>query len=271
MGKVLLIIFGISLALILCYIFFAGKKGKKKKEKKKEPVAEKKVEKAIKTGKEEQPKEEKPEEKPRERIPFKIIKKQSKVKINKKALNASSRNPSITKVFDKNGKVDAVKSEPIDHQKELQEAIIETSNKEVGRFGAREQEIRTVSSDHEFSIIAPTGSPNRAPTIGDRTNFGSHLNVNEDGNLSGVLGTGIKKVDDKVNMVIEKVDDKTEDMVNRMKKNVFGITDDIDPFDFLNRQPREDISKKEQNPLKKIDAKTLIIADAISNPKYKKK
>jgi len=280
-GKVLLIIFGCVLALILGYIFFGGKKKKKNKENKKskEPEKEKKIEPAIKSNKpkeeekKEEPKQEIKEEKPREKIPFKIIRKQSEVKINKKALKAGSRNPSVTKVFDKNGKKIEEQPKGSDNQEDLKDAIdkLSLNTDSIERFGARDPQFNTISSEHEFSIVAPKGSPNRAPIISDRTNFNSHLNVSEDNNLSGIVGTGIGKVLADIDKTANSVDNKTEEMVNKVRKNFLGIEEDIDPFDIFNRRANQNQEvKKKENPLDKIDAKTLIIADAISNPKSRR-
>ena len=159
MDKVILIIFIVSTALIIGYIFFGGKKKiKSKKKKDEQPKGEKKIEQVIKSEKKEV-KEEKKEEVPKIEMPeqassgFKIIRKQSKVKINKRALQDGSRNPSVTKVFDKSGRsqfdIDAVES--IDREQEndfIQEESIGSNN--VGRFGARDVDYLVVNKGNEF-------------------------------------------------------------------------------------------------------------------------
>jgi len=269
---------GACVLFSLYYIFFHRKKktkDKKSKNKDDKKLGEKKVEKAIKTGKEEVKETQKEEvkEEPKKE-PFKIIRKQSTVKINKKALKSGSRNPSITKVFDKGRRIDQpeeIKNEDLfDTHDAEKEFTLEKQLPTVGAFGVREPEINTESTKQEFKIKAPFGSPNRAPTIGDRTNFGSHLNVSEDGNLSGILGTGVAKAIVDANRVADKADDKTELMIQDVRRNILGIKSDIGAFDYLNLEGLKN-QPKTKAKLKNIDAETLIIADAIVNPKYKKK
>lgn len=291
MDKVILIIFIVSTALIIGYIFFGGKKKSKKSKDKKEeaPKGEKKVEQVIKSEK--KPSEEKKEETQepvkiempeQDSSGFKIIRKQSKIKISKKALQSGSRNPSVTRVFDKNAKktdFDIDKIESIDKvQKEatiedLEKNYLDKMNK-IERFGAREVDYKMINKGNEFSMINKTGDPNRAPIITDRTNFASHLNVTKDNNFSGISGTGIKSTEQEINETISTVDDDTEKMIKNVKKNFLDIEDDINPFDYFNRERRKEEPVKEKKgniKVKDIDLKTLILADAISNPKFKKK
>jgi len=284
MGKILLIVFAVTLVVVFGYIFFGGKKkSKKNKSKAKEPAPEKKVEKAIKTSKDEQPKEEKKEEKKEEpvvKMPekeeqkgFRIIKKKSEVKINKKALKSGSRNPSITKVFDKNGKIEEEtdKIEFIDIEEEkTKDAVLEQSQ-DVGRFGARETNYDVVNNGVNFQIRNPEGTHNRAPILTDRTMFGSHLNETDENNPYSISGIGIKETLKNIEKQTRNVDDDTEEMVRNVKRNFLGIEEDIDPFDVFNRRVnKEEVEQKKTISIKDIDAKTLILADAISNPKYKK-
>lgn len=311
-----LLVFGLIVAAIIAtyYIFFSLRKKKKtkeekkylsskkgKKDKSKEPEGEKKVEKVFKSDKEKEEKKEEPakqeeektleKEPPKKKESFKIIRKKSEVKINKKAINANSRNPSITKVFDKSGnRVDETeKTEVTDELKpedisQVMEDELDFNNNSVmsdvvsqtpDRFGFREPDIREKSDAHEYKIEAPVGSPNRAPIIGDRTNFGSHLSISEDGNMSGVIGTGVAKIIDKAESQAEEIDRKTEEMINSVRLNLLGDRRDYPSgFGYMRGQEDYGYNKKQETPsdkLKKIDAKTLIIADAISNPRYKSK
>lgn len=288
MGKVLLIIFGISLAYLSCYIFFGGKK-KNKKEKKKEKKAEteskeKKIEQAIKSNRPNAPKEEvKEEEKkvqPQEQEAqkgFRIIRKKSQVKINKKALHSGSRNPSVTRVFDKNGKKigEEVKEEKKQKEIDFEQTFKKLEQEEVGRFGARQIDYNVVNDGANFRINNPEGTNNRAPIITDRTNFKSHLNETNVNNPYSISGIGVKQAIDKAEMQAATVDDDTEEMVRNIKRNFLGVEEDVDPFETIRRRMErqkesENKTDNNENPLKKIDAKTLILADAISNPKYKK-
>lgn len=262
----MLIIFVVGLVLILGYIFFGGKKVKKKA--KKEESKESKIEPVIKSNREnpEEVQEEKKIEvkEPNENHGFKIIKKQSKVNINKQALKNGSRNPSVTKVFDRNKKTEEkIEIQPIEDFKEEYKP-----EKKVERFGAREIDYSIINKGVEFSINNQKGDLNRAPIITDRTNFNSHLNVSEDGNISGVIGTGIGKSIQMAEQIEKKVDDDTDKMIANIKRNFLSIEDDINPFDRTGRRVSEE-KQKNKSTLSQLDAKTLILADMINNPKYK--
>lgn len=308
--KVLLILFALIVLVCLYFIFFSKKKSKGKKEKKEKksnrkkkeeaPAGERKVERVIKKQGEEDKEDTKEdsnkdsEEKVLEKEPpkdtsFKIIRKQSEVKINKKALKSGSRNPSITKVFDKNGKMidpdnntdsvnvlqEEVDSDMIDIIREFdaeENSIMSgTPFGNIGAFGFREYNMNEVSTDKEFKINAPIGSPNRAPIIGDRTNFASHLNVSEDGNLSGVVGTGVSKIIQRAESQTDEIEKKTNDMLDNIRKNILGNRGfgfGNNPFSQVKTEQKEEPKKK--RTIKDIDAKTLIIAEAINNPKNRK-
>lgn len=273
---------GLFLVSCLCYIFFYHKKKiKAKKEDKK--LGEKKVEQAIKPKKDEKAKQEEQEtkeevkeekketEKALEKNPFKIIRKKSEVKINKKALKNGSRNPSITKVFDKEGnRVDLAEEEQINKERieKISEDVQDLHSTE--RFIARDYNISDESSEHEYKIIAPKGSPNRAPIIGDRTNFASHLNISEDGNMSGIIGTGVKKIIDRVDDHSDDIEQRTQEMIRNVHRNLYDEMDFLDMYQ-TGTQDIPDSKTKVKDKLKNIDAQTLIIADAISNPKSKRK
>jgi len=281
MGKILLICFIVVAVFICGYILFSGKK--KKKDKVKEPEKEKKVEKAIKgkedknqapkeEKKEEPVKEEKKEEKKEEQRGFRIIRKKSEVKINKQALKNGSRNPSVTRVFDKNGNIEENKKKQ--EEKELVTIVKEVSKNqnEIERFGTRDVNYDVVNDGVRFKMNNPEGANNRTPILTDRTNFGSHLNETDRNNPYSISGIGVNKTIEKIEMQTRSVDDSTEEMVRNVKRNFLGIEDDIDPFNVFNqrRQSEEQSTKKQGVSIKDIDAKTLILADAISNPKYKK-
>ena len=253
-------------------------------------IGEKKIEPAIKKGETPPPQEEEEEQElvlkkdppPKEPEPFRIIRKQSKVKISKQALKAGSRNPSVTKVFDKGKRIDIDENSNgglmEDAGKEIAK-VVEEINKEsdamsdiisqdIGHYGVREPNFDSVSSEHEFKINAPKGSPNRAPIIGDRTHFASHLMVTDDNNLSGVMGTGVAKIIEKSETQAEKIDQNTEEMVRNVKRDLLGdmpkYSGLFDHSSFNNTSgQKNDASQK----LKDIDAETLIIAQAISKRK----
>lgn len=284
---VIIVVCVLAVLIAIWRIFFSGKLAKKLKEKKAKKSAKKedkksdksdskpKVEKAIKKDGAEKPQEkpadEKKEEKKEEKkdTSFKIIRKQSEVKINKTALKSGSRNPSVSKVFDKNGKrIDEVKEEQ-EQAAEVKEVNEEPkAQTKLEPFGARDYEYSEVNTSEEFKINAPKGSPMRAPTIGDRTNFASHLNISEDGNLSGITGIGVHSATAKAESQLREIEKKNQDMLNRVQNDMLNR-------DFGNQLRRYDSfdfgEQKQQttSPLDKIDPETLILADIINNPKHK--
>lgn len=312
-----ILIYGLIVAILIAtyYVFFSIKKKKKEKSDSKEkdkkikkskkskdeikesPLVEKKVEKVFKSDKDKE--EEKPTDKPsqeqemvlekqpeKKAEPFKIIRKKSEVKIHKKAIKADSRNPSITKVFDKNGKKLELDENELEKKDEFspdelsQIESMENDGVMSGitggnpeRFGYREPHIKERNVGGEYKIEAPIGSPNRAPIIRDRTNFGSHLNISEDGNLSGVVGTGVAKIIDRAERQSEEIDKKTDDMIRNIRMNLLNERREVTGgYGFSYGQedfPRPSVRTSPIKKAKNIDAKTLIIAEAISNPKYK--
>lgn len=282
MGKILLLVCGISFALITGYIFFGGKnKNKKVKKEDKATDKEKMIEPAIKTDRNNKPEEKAEEKKEEQKVEkpetdssgFRIIRKKSEVKINKAAIKNGSRNPSVTRVFDKNGKkIDESIDDKLNIEKIDDSSSLEMKKQDVivGRFGAREVDYNVVNKGNEFFLKNEEGALNRAPIITDRTNFGSHLNISEDNNLSGVVGTGIKSADEGLKQIVQGIDDDTENMVKNVKRNFLDIEGDLNPFDYFQRERTQaEKPKKSKLRFKDLDAKTLIIADAISNPKYK--
>ena len=278
MGIVELVIIALISAFAVFSVLFIFMK--KKKPSKKENVKEKKVEPVYKDSKKDtqtETKEDKPQaqEKPE---PFKIIRKQSKVKISKKALSSGSRNPSVTKVFGK----EAPKSDEIQSNEKKEENVKKTDEqvkivpkKRVERFGVKEYEYSETNTPENFKINAPEGSPSRSFEL-NRRDFGSHLNISEDGNLGGVVGIGINKVVNNVENQLKKLEQKNDEMLGRAQLAFPRRLDDADDnyFDRRLRQARDMLQsgntlQEKQDILKNIDAKTLIIAEAISNPKYK--
>ncbi len=285
MGTVEIIIIAVLVGLVffsLCAIWFASIKKKKAETKKDDSNA--KVEPVYKKQDEQGKKvEESKQEEPKKKEGFKIIRKKSEVKINKKALKTGSRNPTVTKVFvggknvEEEQKAEAIRIAEQNLKAEQLREAQRLAGFEDMPFGARENSIETTTTNGEFSIKAPIGMPNRAPIIGDRTNFASHLNVSDDGNVSGVSGIGIAKVIEETQRQANRVDDSTEQMVRNVRRNMLGDNsfepDDI--FEMLrNRrmggyEPEVQSNKKQtlKDRAKKLDAETLIIADAISKPK----
>lgn len=267
---IIIVVASVIALFMLWLIFFYGrKKGKKSKE----PKPQKSVEPAIK------PSEKKAEPEPQEEpvkvtMPsesLKALRRQSQVKVNKKALKGDSRNPSVTKVFvdGKNVEEEAKAQAEAAAAAAAAAAVAEEQvkykgapiAKDVGRFGAREPEF----VDH---TVSEQGMPNRTPTIGDRTNFGSHLNISKDNNLSGVSGTGIAKAVEQSENAGKDIDERTAALVQSVRMNMLGDTSGFDDSSFW-----QDSSPEKKTPnqrLKEIDAKTLIIADAVANPKSKK-
>ena len=264
--------------------------GEKKVEQAIKKEGSEKVEEKSKTAEQEEEKElvlqkEPPKEKG---TPFKIIRKQSKVKINKQALKSGSRNPSVTKVFDKGKRVDIDENSNgglvEDAGKEIAKVVNEVNtekesvmsdipSQDIGHYGIREPRFDSISDEHEFRMRPPFGSPNRAPVIGDRTNFGSHLRVTDDNNLSGVMGTGVAKIIEQTEAQSNEIDKKTDQMVRNVKRDILGdIPRFGGMFDISERGVNNDLNKETPNQkLKNLDAETIMIAQAIAKRKGAKK
>ena len=302
--EIILIIVAVLVVLFAFIKIFSSKKkkkakeGREKKEKKTKGLRwfsskkkadfeqNKKIEKVYKKEEESVLVEEKEKvlekDPPKEKIPFKIIRKQSQVKISKKALKSGSRNPSVSRVFDNKGNMieEELKKDEVllEGEEEIREAIVESNegvmsgihSQNVERFGVREEYIYDIAHKH-FELGESDSGPRRKPIIEDRTNFGSHLTVSEDGNLSGVIGTGVSKILEKTEEKVEDVDRQTEDMLENIRRNVLGSMAMRDSFNFSSRDNFEEkkVSSKTVS-LKDFDAKTLLIAEAVNNPKNKK-
>ena len=267
-----------------------------KKEKEEKFDGEKKVERVINPDKPIEPvKEEQKEpeltlqkEPPKDKS-FKIIRKKSEVKINKKAIKADSRNPSITKVFDKGKRVDGgeeieeKKDDDLLHINDLdifgddfetfminEDVEEEPKTQGIVRYRFNEPKFKEHLTDNMEGKL-----PVRAPRIKDRTNFGNHLHVSHDNNLSGVAGIGINKAIKQAESQAVNSVQATEDMVEDVFEDVFDERNQsLDSVMAMMRgvsvpeQNRPPQTPKEK--LKSIDAETLIMADALINPKYKK-
>lgn len=239
---------------------------KKKKKVEEEPKAEPKIEPAIKSDR--KPVEKKEEEPVKVTMPeqFQIIRRKSKVKINKKAIKGDSRNPSITKVFVDGKRVDEPPKEQTAPAKpKTTIADIIKKQQSSARYGAREPEFKDLSK-------AEITAPNRSPIIGDRTNFASHLNVTSDNNLSGVAGTGVAKALAESESRGKDIDKRTQDLVQSIKQNMLSQQDSSNSLLIGINPPfsNNNADLKPASKLKNIDAKTLIIAEAINNPKSKR-
>lgn len=263
----------------------AEKKKAKKDKKQKDPKTEEKetkIEPAMK--KQENPKEEKkeeqkqPEEKEKtlEKQPeekdkkLHVIRRKSELKINKKAVSVQGRDPSISRVFDKNGKNLIEEEKKQKEQKQEVKVEEKKEKKPVERFGTREYEYSEQNTSTFFQINAPKGSPLRAPTIGDRTNFTERLRVSEDGNLSGVSGIGLHGAVKNANSQARVIEEKNQEMLERVDQSLRNPEFGEALFQYSSfGEPREKKSKG-QTIVEKLDAETLIIADAINNPRHKK-
>lgn len=283
---------------------------KKKKEKEEKFDGEKKIEKAFQTNKTQADvkKEEKPavapqpsasEEEPalelKKEAPkdkgFKIIRKKSEVKINKKAIKADSRNPSISKVFDKGKRIDG--GEEIEEKKDSDLLSIDDfdflgGNFETFELPPEKSEKNQTSLDlKHYNFREPTfkshiaqeddGFPNRTPRLRDRTNFKSHLIVSKDNNMSGIAGVGVAKAIAQAESQANEINYDTNEMIadvtgevyedrNESLASIMAMVHGVEPA-----RTSQPVKKTARDKMKDIDAKTLIIAEAISNPKYKKK
>lgn len=256
---------------------------KRKKEGKQDvkPSGESKVEPVYK--RDEPPKEQETSEEEKKDVNegFKIVKRQEGTKINKKALDTQSRNPSVTKVFGKDSEAEKQKQQEQEEQakiKEMQTAERTWKSKKIEPFFPKDYEYSEVNTDNLFKIVTPYGQPVRTPEINSRSQFGSHLNISEDGNLSGVVGIGLDKALDSAESQLKDIESKNQQMIRRAHGSV-NIEDMVDDFDYFERrlmQMREgmDMPSEKSNKkinLKDLDPKSLIVAEAIANPKYKKK
>ena len=232
---------------------------------------EKKGEKSEEAPEKTAPTEEKPQEK-KDRS-FKIIRRQSEVKVSKKALKSGSRNPSITKVFENGKRIDQPEL-PEETQENMDNGMKKNQDQEtpkqkqpLERFFARDIDYSETNTQEEFKIHAKEGERFRVPMLKDRSNFGSHLDVDKDGNLSGVRGIGIHSAVSKANSQIADIEKKNKDMLERVQRDLLANSMDIPIFgdnEIQNKKPTSNI-------LDKIDSETLLLADAINNPKFKTK
>lgn len=234
-------------------IFFSKKKKKKAKE---EKAPEPKVEPVYKQT---QKPEEKKEEAPKVVMPteFKIIRKKSEIKINKKAIKTDSRNPSITRVFvnGKNVEEEQKKKDAVpENQVKKKSTLSDIARTNIGRFGTREPYF----CDRP---IVQEGAPNRLPIIEDRTNFASHLR--EQGEESAIV-IGAKAVEEKTAKIEKAINSRSNAMLEKVKDGML-VDIDPDPQTFLS-EPRVFETKKK---MQSIDAQTLILADAVSKRKGK--
>lgn len=255
-------------------------------------VKERKIEPVVKKGETITlpPEEEEKElvlqkEPPKQPEPFRVIRKQSSLKISKKALKSGSRNPSVTKVFDNGKRIDIDENSTGGLEEDAREVVSQVTeeiNKEkdgvmtditsekIGHYGIREHNFDALVEGGEFRMQKPKGSPNRAPIIGDRTNFASHLRVTDDNNLSGVMGTGVAKIIAETEEQSNQIQQNADNMIRDVKKDLFG---DMPRFgglfggsDFdMQSENKNDASKKLQG----LDAETIMIAQAVAKRKGK--
>ncbi len=260
-----------------------AKKGKKEKESKTEeketkiePVVKKQEVQKSEEKKEEQKQsdekektlEKQPEEKDKK---LHVIRRKSELKINKKALNVLGRDPSISRVFDKNGKNLIEEEKKQKEQKQEIKTVEKVEKKPVERFGTREYEYSEQNTSTFFQINAPKGSPLRAPTIGDRTNFTERLRVSEDGNLSGVSGIGLHGAVKNANSQARAIEEKNQEMLERVDQSLRNPEFGEALFQYSSFDSPKEKKSKGQAIVEKLDAETLIIADAINNPRHKRK
>lgn len=291
--------FSVLVIVIIWQIFFSKKKDKKeKKTKEKKPKKEKpakkpkekkskqkqdakqqaKVEPAVKK---EEPKQETKEpektesaekektlEKEKEKKGLYAIRPQTELKISKKALKNGSRNPSVSRVFDKNG--NKIEQEEKPKEPEEQVHATDVKKKPVERFGTRDYEYSEQNSPELFQINAPKGSPLRAPTIGDRTHFTERLHVSEDGNLSGISGIGVHGAVASAESQAKQIEQKNQEMLARVDDSLrnpyFGEA--LMQYGGEIERPKNTKTRGEKI-LDKIDPETMIIVDAINNPRHK--
>lgn len=281
---------------------------KKKKEKEEKFDGEKKVEKAFQTNK--APTDAKKEEKPavvqqpasqeepvlelKKEVPkdksFKIIRKKSEVKISKKAIKADSRNPSITKVFDKGKRIDGGEEIVENRQEKLTVDDFDFLGSDFETFEIpqiQKEPVKNNSNLSHYNFREPTfkshiakeddGFPNRTPRLRDRTNFKSHLIVSKDNNMSGIAGIGVAKAIAQAESQAVEISGNTSDMIEDVTEDVYedrnqSIASIMAMMHGVETGPKEKPKgNTAKDKLKNIDAKTLIIAEAISNPRFKKK
>lgn len=301
--------FGALVIVSIWQIFFSKKKKKEKKPKEKKEKKEKtaskpkdnktkqdggkeqaKVEPVVKPSekndgkqKEDKPKDDKNKpsetesvekekilEKEKEKKGLYVIRPHTELKINKKALKNGSRNPSVSRVFDKNGKKIEIEQEEKIQEPEEQVHATDVKKKPVERFGTREFEYSEQNDPWFFQINAPKGSPLRAPTIGDRTHFTERLHVSEDGNLSGITGIGIHGAIASAESQAKQIEQKNQEMLSRVDDSLrnpnFGEALMQYGGSF---EEKKNTKSRGEKILDKIDPETMIIVDAINNPRHK--
>lgn len=270
--KIIVISVAIFAFFGLCAILFSFKKKNKSKEK---SASTAKVEPAIngdKSNKKEEDKAKKQEAEKKEDIKFKVIKKKSDVKISKKALKSGSRNPSITRVFERGKMLEEGPATEDKNNEEIQsikdfEPVLEKKPPE--RFFPKDYEYSETNTSQEFMINASKGAPRRSPMLGDRTNFRSHLTISEDGNLSGVTGTGIHAAANKALDAAREIDKKNEEMISKVHEDLLGSA--LGSFESRHFGEPAQAAKERDDFKEKLDSETLILVDALMNPKFKKK
>ena len=281
------------------------KKAKKEKVKK-QPVekfeGEKKIEKVILDPKKEEKKVEAKQEEKKEEVKkeaeepalelkkeapkdksFKIIRKKSEIKINKKAIRGDSRNPSITKVFDKGVRIDGGEDKLQSDKEEQDEDIISFEDLELFKnVETKEEEKKSTKTnlDH-YGYREPTfknhiaregdGFPNRTPRLRDRTNFKSHLVVSQDNNLSGVAGIGVAKAIHDAEHYTNEINAQTQEMIHDVKTDAYEDRNQslasmmamMRGMDYPQTSGVQTKKKAAKDKIKEIDGKTLVIAEAI--------
>jgi len=267
--EIILISLGVFGFFVLLYTLFFHRKKKGKAKEKTQETQKQEVQEPAKE----------------EKTPFKIIRKKSNVKIHKKALTSGSRNPSVTKVFVNGKMVDENKEEQSaesvekkkdldDHQENLE---VNELMKKKSAYDIKDPEFDDViSDDTSFQFIPGKGRKNRAPRLSDRTNFTERITVTEDNNLSGIKGVGVQDIINKTEKKSLEMHDRTDKMLSDIHKGFGksgGITYDNALMDLMKEfdmdLPRPQPVVKQTKTIEGLDPKTLIIAEAISNPKYK--
>ena len=242
--------FGIIIALCKAGMFKKRKKPEQKK---------------VEKPKESKPEEVKKEEQPAKDRSFNIVKKSRLSRISKKALSTDSRTGTVERVFALTPEAPKQEHVYIDSLEQQNEELLQAV-KDVDTEGKKVVSITELKQKAEHQTAVEECDTNET-VVAEKTDAGF-----VSGNYWGVhIGSSKRPSVEKNNIEQEQSDEETISLNARFKNlfkrgTEFG-TPGIDRF----RRPgaTEDINEEDEDD--GINLNDIIIADAILNPKYKKK
>ena len=230
--------------------------------KKRKKPEQKKVEKPKET----KPEEVKKEEQPAKDRSFNIVKKSRLSRISKKALSTDSRTGTVERVFALTPEVPQEEHVYIDSLEQQNEELLQAV-KDVDTEGKKVVSITELKQKAEQQTAVEECDTNET-VVAEKTDAGF-----VSGNYFGVhIGSSKRARVEKINIDQEHLDEEETISLNARFKNLFKRGTDLavqgsDRF----RRPgaTEDINEEDEDD--GINLNDIIIADAILNPKYKKK